>query len=449
MSQDYPNRPSFNRPPRGESALRGPFVFFLVSALVWLLVASALSFITAFKLHTPSFLNCEIFTYGRLAAIQKNLFVYGWATNALLGLNLWLLSQLTRFEFRNGWMAIGGGVIWNATLVYAAQQMFVGKLNGFSLLEMPREVGPVLAVAFVLAGFWPVVAFARRPFGQTFAAQWYVVGASFIFPIVYLLTQMIVLWCPASGVVTALAASWFVQNLLLLWLGASGLGLAYYFIPKVLGRPLAGYYLATVGFWSYFLFAGWTAPATLLGSPIPVWLQSAGVVAVVMSVVPFIITAINFHGTFAEDRGWADAWNSTTLRFVALGTLCFTAVGFLRAIFYTRGNSAVLRFTEFYQGIDTLLVYGFVTMTIFGAAYYILPRLTGALWPSVKLVHVHFWATALALIVSVFTSFLAGYQVLGGLIAAAGFLLGHLAFAANALGMIFRAKPAAESGAHD
>ena len=232
----------------------------------------------------------------------------------------------------------------------------------------------------------------------------------------------------------------------------------------MLERPLAGYYLATVGFWTFFLFAGWTAPATLLGSPIPVWIQSVGVVAMVMSIVPIIITAINFHGTFAQNGGWANAWNSTSLRWVALGTISFTFVGLLRAIFYTRGYSAIIRFTEFYQGLDHLLVYGFVTMVIFGAAYFILPRVTGALWPSVKLIHVHFWSVTLALIVSTLVSLYGGYQtgldlskgapqMIGGgkahVLTAAAFLLGHAAFALNALGLIFRGLTSAENRQHD
>ena len=123
MSQESSHqRPDFGR----ETALRGPFVFFFVAALVWLLAASALGLIAALKLWMPSFLNCEWLTYGRVTVVQKNLFIYGWATNALLAVNLWLLSRLTSFEFRNGWIAVFGGLVWNATLIYGVQQIFAG-----------------------------------------------------------------------------------------------------------------------------------------------------------------------------------------------------------------------------------------------------------------------------------------------------------------------------------
>ena len=106
---------------------------------------------------------------------------------------------------------------------HGVARVFAGEMSGFRLLDFPREVGPVLAVAFLLAGFWPIVAFARRPTGHTFASQWFVVGASFAFPLTYLLAQLLVLWQPASGVVQAVAHSWFVANLLQLWFGASAL----------------------------------------------------------------------------------------------------------------------------------------------------------------------------------------------------------------------------------
>jgi cytochrome c oxidase cbb3-type subunit I len=464
MSQDPnysrpPGRSPRNqsRPPRGEAQLRGPFLLCFGSAILWLLLASVLGLIASLKLHLPSFLNSECLTFGHVVAAQKNAFIYGWACNALFAVNLWLLAQLGRFELRNGWLATLGGFIWNAALGYGVLQIFAGNMNGFSLLEMPREVGPVLMVAFLLVGFWPIVAFARRPTGHSFASQWFVVGAAFIFPIVYALTQLLVLWSPASGPVQALAHSWFIQNLMLLWLGASGLAAVYYFIPKVLGRPLHGYYLATVAFWTYFLFAGATAPSALLGSPIPVWVQSVGVVASVLMIIPIIITAINFHGSLFQRGGWAQAWNSTTLRFVAFGAVSFTLAGLLNTVFSTRDFNAAVRFTEFAQGQEQLLTYAFLTMVIFGAAYFILPRLTGALWPSAKLIHLHFWTTALAVIGSVAVSLVHGYQAghqllnpavtmaqvgssslaLAGSVFAVLFLIGHLAFALNAFSMIF------------
>ncbi|MEN9653229.1 MAG: hypothetical protein RL303_949 [Verrucomicrobiota bacterium] len=480
MSQDNRSGRPQGRPPEGDSrlsrveaSLRGPFLLFFVSAVVWLLAASLLALVASLGLGSLAgpFRDCEFLTYGRVVAAERNLFVYGWAFNAFFAVNLWLLSQLGRFEFRNGWLATLGGVVWNLTLTYGVARLFAGELNGFALLEMPREVGPVLAVAFLLAAFWPIVAFARRPTGHTFASQWFVVGASFVFPLVYLLAQLMVLWAPASGVVQALVHSWFVSNVLLLWLGASALAAVYYFLPKVLERTISGYYLAPVAFWTFFLFAGWTGPAALVGSPVPLWLQSAGVVGAAMLMVPVIITALNFHGTLFTQGGWARAWNDTTLRFVSFGAVAFTAYGALQACAAFRGPSALLRFTSFGVGLEHLLTYAFVTMVIFGAAYFILPRITGSLWPSSKLVHVHFWGSALGILGCLTAWLFGGWQV-GQLLAATSaahadvlrsesswfflltvssvlLLVGHVAFALNAFGMILKSSAPVSSGRHD
>lgn len=481
MTQENRSGRPQGRPPEGDSRLtrtevqlRGPFLLFFVSAVIWLLAASVLGLIAALQQGSIAgglFRDCEVLTYGHVASAQRNLFVYGWGFNAFFALNLWLLSQLGRFELRNGWLATLGGAVWNLALTYGVIQIFAGNQNGFGLLEFPREVGPVLAVAFLLAGFWPIVAFARRPTGHTFASQWFVVGASFAFPLTYLLAQLLVLWQPASGVVQAIAHSWFVSNLLLLWFGASALAAVYYFLPKVLGRTISAYYLAPVGFWTFFLFASWTGPAALIGAPVPLWLQSTGVVAAAMLVIPVIVTAINFHGTLSVEGGWTRAWNDTTLRFVSFGAVAFTLFGTLNAVFAFRGYNAVVRFTSFAAGQEQLLTYAFATMVIFGAAYFVLPRLTGSLWPSAKLVHVHFWATALGAVASIVALLVGGWEsgkqladasVSFQQVAKAGsswnfalivsavlLLLGHVAFALNAFGMILKSSAPASAGRHE
>lgn len=480
MTQDNRSGRPQGRPPegdgrvsRGEASLRGPFLLFFVSAVVWLLAASVLGVIAALDLGSMVGVlrDCAWFTPGRIATAQQDLFVYGWGFNAFFALNLWLLAQLGRFEFRNGWLAQLGGVAWNLALTYGVARVFAGDMTGYRLLDFPREVGPVLAVAFLLAGFWPIVAFARRPTGHTFASQWFVVGASFAFPLIYLLAQLLVLWQPASGVVQSIAHSWFVANLLQLWFGASALAAIYYFLPKVLERTLTGYYLAPVAFWTFFLFAGWTGPAALVGSPVPLWLQSTGVVAAAMMLIPVIIIAINVLGTLSSQGGWARAWNDTTLRFVSFGAVAFTFAGVLGGVFAFRSMSAVVRFTSFATGLEQLLVYGCASMVVFGASYFILPRLTGALWPSAKLVHVHFWATALGFLAAVVAWLVGGWQN-GQLLAnpavayadvlragsawclvlkisAVLVLVGHVAFALNAFGMILKSSVPADAGRHD
>ena len=186
-----------------------------------------------------------------------------------------------------------------------------------------------------------------------------------------------------------------------------------------------------------------------------------------MLLIPLTITSINFFGTLARDSGWSRAWNNTTLRFVAFGLVAYTLATALQIVFSARSLNAVVRFTSFISGQQHLLTYGFVSMVVFGAAYFILPRLTGAFWPSAKLVHLHFWSCALALVGSVAGSLYFGWTQ-GAALAAAKpfavtanpqaallssacavlFLIGHAAFAVNAFGMLTPCSSTTDEGRH-
>ncbi len=445
MSQDY-HRQAHSSPSDTGSSL--PVRLFFASALGWLIISSVLGLIVSLKLQTPTFMaGCEWFTYGRLEVLQRNAFTYGWIANAIFGVNLWIMSALARFEFKDSWLAVCGWLGWNLALTLGLGAIFLGHLNGYALLEMPKEVAPALFISFLLAALWPAVAFVRRPTGHVFVSQWYIIGASFVFPVAFGITQLLVLWYPTSGVLQALIHSWFIQNIQLLWIGASAIAATYYFISKESGRTISAYYLATVGFWTYFLFAGWTAPASLLGGPIPVWIQSVGVTTALMMLVPVIILGINFFGTLSYSRGFAYAWNNTTLRFVLVGMVSFVVSSALNILFSTRSLNAVVRFTDFTVGQQQLVNYGFVSMVFFGAAYYILPRVTGSFWPSAKLVHLHFWSCVIGGLGLALHLLICGYPTVNSGVMSYYYipviffvlleLVGHLAFAINSLVMLF------------
>ena len=443
MSQDHHRHSHSSRSDTGSTT---PIRLFFASALGWLIISSVLGLIVSLKLQLPSFMaGCEWFTYGRLEILQRNAFTYGWIANAIFGVNLWIMSALARFEFKDSWLAGCGWLAWNLTLTFGLGAILLGHLNGYSLLEMPKEVAPALFISFLFAALWPAVAFVRRPTGHVFVSQWYIIGASFVFPVAYAITQMLVLWYPTSGVLQALIHSWFIQNIQLLWISASAISATYYFISKESGRTISAYYLATIGFWTYFLFAGWTGPSTMLGAPIPDWIQSIGVITSLMMLVPIIILGINFFGTLSYSRGFSGAWNNTTLRFVLVGIVSFAVSSALTIIYSTRSLNAILRFTDFTVGQQQLASYGFVSMVLFGAAYYILPRITGAFWPSAKLVHLHFWSCAIGGLGLALHLLICGYPTnhngpvsyyIPVIFFVALQLVGHVAFAINAYGML-------------
>ena len=128
---------------------------------------------------------------------------------------------------------------------------------------------------------------------------------------------------PVQGVMQAAVNWWYANNLMFLWLGAIGLGTAYYLIPKVIGRPVYSYHLATIGFWTYALFASWTGMQRLIDGPFPAWMITASIAAAILSIIPVATVGLNHHMTM---RGYFPLMRySPTLRFTVFGAISYSA----------------------------------------------------------------------------------------------------------------------------
>jgi cytochrome c oxidase cbb3-type subunit I len=75
-----------------------------------------------------------------------------------------------------------------------------------------------------------------------------------------------------------------------------------------------------------------------------------------------------------------------------LAVLGVTSV--LLAISALRSVDYAVHFTLFDVGVRTLLLKGSATMVLFGAIYYIMPRLSGCEWLSSSLISLHFLGSA-------------------------------------------------------
>ena len=82
---------------------------------------------------------------------------------------------------------------------------------------------------------------------------------------------------------------------------------------------------------------------------------------------------------------------SPTLRFVFVGSFSFFVMSGVGALIGTFWTGSMMQFTHAEYGYQILAVYGFFSMTMFGAIYYIVPRLSGCEWLSARLIRNHFW----------------------------------------------------------
>lgn len=369
----------------GSSAL--PALIFLSCAVVWLLLASFAGLTSSLKLHSPDLLTESAWlTFGRIRTLHLNAVAYGWAPMASFGIALWMLPRLLKTKLAGGRSAMLGGLLWNMGLIAGLICIANGISDGLEWLEMPWQVGLLLAVGGAMIGIPLILTLHRRQEKHLYVSIWYMGAALFWFPILFIVAKMPGLH---FGVEQATMNWWFGHNVLGLFYTPMALATIYYFLPKVLGRPIQSYNLSLLGFWALAFFYGQVGGHHLIGGPVPEWMVTLSIVQSVMMIVPVLAFSIN---QFLTLRGvFAAIPYSPTLRFITLGGLMYAFSSIQGSFEALRSINTVTHFTHFTVAHAHLGLYGFVTMVMFGAIYFVMPRIVAWEWPYPKLIEWHFW----------------------------------------------------------
>jgi len=376
-----------------ERSIRVPVLIFFASGVFWLIVASAFWLLASSQMHKPTawwaFPGVAWLSFGRSYPVFLNCFVYGWATCAGIGAGIWLLARFCHVPLRSSLFPILAGVIWNIGLAVGVLSILAGATAGFQLLELPSYAAFILFLGLLMVGLWAITIFWNRKPGPTYISQWYILSAFLWFSWIYATANILLTFAGAPGPAQPAINWWYIGNLLDLWLTPIALGIAYYLIPKLVERPVYSYRLALFGFWSLALFGGWTGMTQLLGGPLPAWMITASIVAKVLMLLPVLAVAANYHltikGSFEELR-----WNPV-VRFIVIGSMAYTAYAVEGSLISFRSIGQITQFTLITVGHNQLGLFGFYSMILFGAYYYIVPRLLGRQWLSQAMVMAHFW----------------------------------------------------------
>ena len=372
-----------------DDSAASPTVLFLASGVAWLLIGSLMGLIASVKLDLPDWLGgAGPITFGRLRTVHLNAVTYGWISLAGSGMIVWLMGRLCRTHIRWTALLFLSAILWNIGLFLGSALVILGYSGGMEWLEFPLPAAAVIALAFILFALSMFRTFAARQVEHVYVSLWYILASLTWFPLLYVIANAGLY----QGVGEAAMNWWYGHNAITVWFTPIGLAGAYYFIPKVIGRPIYSYYLGLLGFWSFALFYNWNGLHHLVGGPLPTWAISVSIVASLMMFVPVLAVAVNHHMTALGHLSMIRY--SPTLRFVVFGAMSYTATSFQGSLEATRSVQEVAHFTHYTVGHAHLGMYAFVTMVLFGAVYYIMPRIAKWEWPYPNLIKVHFWLSA-------------------------------------------------------
>lgn len=360
---------------------------FLSCSVAWLVVGSIAGLISSYKLHSPDFLvNDAWLTFGRMRTLHLNIIAYGWAPMAAFGIAVWMLPRLLKTKLMGGRFAILGGMLWNAGLIAGLGSIAVGISDGMEWLEMPWQVDLLLVAGGALAALPLVFTLQNRRVEHLYVSIWYMGAALFWFPVLFLVGNM-----PAIhiGVEQATMNWWYGHNVLGLFYTPMALAAVYYFLPKIIGKPIVSYNLSLLGFWGLAFFYGQVGGHHLIGGPVPGWMITLSIVQSMMMIIPVLAFSINQHLTLSGH--FRSLLHSPTLRFIVLGGIMYTVSSVQGSFQALRSINTVAHFTHFTVAHAHIGLYGFFTLVMFGAIYYVMPRVLAWEWPYPKLISWHFW----------------------------------------------------------
>jgi cytochrome c oxidase cbb3-type subunit 1 len=391
--------------PEIDASCRVPLLALLVGAAAWLVIGTMLALIASIKFHAPNFLaDCPMLTYGRVVAAANDALVYGFCLPASLAVIMWIFCRLSQTVFTLPVVPVVAAHIWHLGVFIGLVCVLAGHSTGFTWLEFPRGGSVLLFVAFVLIAIPIVATFGYRLERTLYPAHWFLLAALLWFPWIYASANIFLVAMPVRGVAQAVIDLWYGNNLLFIWFSLVGLGIAFYFLPKLTGTPLRTYFYALFVFWTLIVFGTWCGiPA---GSPFPAWIASSSYVGDWLLIVPVLGVLIIFIKTLSgapksECRGGP-------LCFIKWSVIAFLVSGVaLHLSSCSPGLSQTLEFTWFGQARVQLEIFGFLAMILFGAIYYILPLVLGY---ETKLVRAHCWFYILGVPLLVIPLMLAGYE---------------------------------------
>lgn len=378
-----------------DQSARGPILYFFLSSVAWLLLGSLLGLAVSIKLHSPDFLGAHDFlSFGKLRTLHLNIIAYGWLSFAGLGLALWLVPRIAKVPLQRPIILSVAGTIWNIGVCLGCLGILYGISDGLEWLEFWWPIDILLAIAGALVAIPLFQTVWRSQEEHIYVTLWYTLAAFTWFPVLFVIANTHFLH---TGVQQGIVNWWFAHNVLGLWVTPLGLGIVYYLLPKIIGRPIASYQLSLFGFWGLALFYSQVGAHHLIGSPSPTWLINVSIVMSVGMVIPVVTVAINHH--VSAFRHLHVLKESVVLRFIVFGAVMYTVSSLQGCLHSLRTFNYVTHFTHWTVSHAHLGLYGFTTMVFFGGIYFALPRLLGRDWRRPGLINLHFWLASVGVLI--------------------------------------------------
>jgi cytochrome c oxidase cbb3-type subunit 1 len=265
---------------------------YIVCAAFWLVFGTSIGEYLGIRFDFPDFGVHPLLSFGRLRPIHTNTVFWGWASLGMISLALYVVprtSQRKLYSTRLAWISL---FLINLSVLSGVILLLRGVNNGGQ--EYREFIWPsmglfMLALILLTHNLYRTV--AKRNIEEIYISNWYILAA-FLWTIVLSVTAYLPWY--QNGLGETVVQGYYMHMGVGMWFTPMVLGLTYYFLPKLLNKPIYSYSLGVLAFWTQMVFYSLIGAHHFVFSPIPWWLQTVAIIFSVGMFIPLIAGTGNF-----------------------------------------------------------------------------------------------------------------------------------------------------------
>lgn len=376
---------------------------FAIATIVFGVVGMLVGLLAALQLFNPIHnMANQYTTFGRIRPLHTNAVIFAFVGNAIFMGIYYSLQRVCKARMFSDLLSKIHFWGWQFIIVCAAVSLPLGITAGKEYAELEWPIDIMIALVWVIFAINMFGTIFKRREKHIYVAIWFYIATVVTVAVLHIVNSIEL---PVSlfksypiyaGVQDALVQWWYGHNAVAFFLTTPFLGLMYYFLPKMAGRPVYSYKLSIVHFWSLIFIYIWAGPHHLLYSSLPDWAQSLGVVFSVMLIAPSWGGMIN--GLLTLRGAWDKVRDDVTLKFMVVAVTSYGMATFEGPMLSLKNVNAIAHFTDWIVAHVHIGALGWNGFMIFGILYWLIPRIYKTTLFSKKMAAFHFWIGTLGIV---------------------------------------------------
>ena len=387
---------------------------FGLATIIWGIIGMTVGLLVAMQLFKPAMnMGNQYTTFGRIRPLHTNAVIFAFVGNAIFMGVYYSLQRLLKARMFSDVLSKIHFWGWQLIIVSAVITLPLGLTTSHEYAELEWPIDIAITLIWVVFGINMFGTIIKRRERHLYVAIWFYIATfvtiavlhivnSFELPISFFKSYYVY-----AGVQDALVQWWYGHNAVAFFLTTPYLGMMYYFLPKMAGRPVYSYKLSILHFWSLIFIYIWAGPHHLLYTSLPGWAQSLGVAFSIMLIAPSWGGMIN--GLLTLRGAWDKVREDVTLKFMVVALTAYGMATFEGPLLSLKQINGVAHFTDWivaHVHVGALGWNGFLT---FGILYWLIPRIYKTELYSKKMASFHFWIGTLGILFYAVPMYWAGF----------------------------------------